>query len=146
MAQAESASQARLNVAQRYVYCARALLDRVENQRKRALDGAIQVIRIGELAIAAFPGETFAASGMAVKQRSPFPATLFLGYSNGCLTYIPTEDAYPKEGWSFFRRYHIPDMLFLQSYGVGSALVPETAEMVVDKTVELLQEMWSTRQ
>ena len=146
VAQAESASQARLNVAQRYVYCARALLDRVENQRKRALDGAIQVIRIGDLAIAAFPGETFAASGMAVKQRSLFPATLFLGYSNGCLTYIPTKDAYPKQGWSFFRRYHIPDMLFLQSYGVGSALVPGTAEMVVDKTVELLEEMWSARQ
>ena len=144
VAKAGGASRARLNVAQRYVYCARALLDRVENKRKRALDGAIQVIRIGDLAIAAFPGETFAASGMAVKQRSPFPETLFLGYSNGCLTYIPTQDAYPKEGWSFFRRYHIPDMLFLQSYGVGSALVPGTAEMVVDRTVDLLEQMWST--
>ena len=105
--------QVKLNVAQRYVYCARSLLDRVENNRKRALDGTIQVIMIGDLAIAAFPGETFAASGMDVKRRSPFPHTLFCGCSNGCLTYIPTRDAYPEEGWSFFRRYHIPDMLFL---------------------------------
>ena len=140
-ARAAGASRARLNVAQRYVYCARGLVDRVANQRKRALDATIQVISIWELAVAAFPGETFAASGMAVKQRSPFPSTLFLGYSNGCLTYIPTEDAYPKDGWSFFRRYHIPDMLFLQSYGVGSALEPGTAEMVVDKTVDLLKAM-----
>ena len=136
------ASQAKLNVAQRYLYCAETLLDRVENNRKPALDGTIQVIAIGDLAIAAFPGETFAASGLEVKRRSPYSATLSLGYSNGCFTYIPTKDAYPKEGWSFFRRYHIPDMLFLQSYGVGSALVPGTAEMVVDKTVELLERMW----
>jgi hypothetical protein len=133
-----AASQAKLNVAQRYVYCARALVDRVANGRKRALDAAIQAITIGDLAIAAFPGETFAATGMDVKRRSPFPHTLFLGYSNGCLTYIPTRDAYPKEGWSFFRRYHIPDMLFLQSYAVGSALVPGTAEMIADRATEIL--------
>lgn len=139
------ARQARLNVAQRYVYCARALLDRVENNRKRALDATIQSIDVGDLAIAAFPGETFAASGLEVKRRSPFPDTLFCGYSNGCLTYVPTKDAYPKGGWSFFRRYHIPDMLFLQSYGVGSALVPGTAEMVVDKTVKLLEQLRSAR-
>ena len=140
------ARQARVNVAQRYVYCARALLDRVENNRRRVLDATIQAITIGDLAIAAFPGETFALSGMEVKGRSPFPETLFCGYTNGCLTYIPTRDAYPREGWSFFRRYHIPDMLFLQSYGVGSALAPGTAEMVVDETVRLLQEMWEARQ
>jgi neutral ceramidase len=141
-AKASGGARARLNVAQRYVYCARSLVDRVENKRKRALDATIQVISIDELAIAAFPGETFAASGMAVKEHSPFPSTLFLGYSNGCLTYIPTQDAYPPEGWSFFRRYHIPDMLFLQSYGVGSALESGTAEMVVDRTVNLLEEMY----
>ena len=140
------ARQATLNVSQRYVYCARALLDRVENDRKCALDATIQAIVIGDLAIAAFPGETFARSGMAVKRRSPFPETLFCGYSNGCLTYIPTRDAYPREGWSFFRRYHIPDMLFLQSYGVGSALAPGTAEMVVDETVRLLHDIWKSRQ
>ena len=139
------ARQAKLNVAQRYVYCARALLDRVENKRKRALDATIQAITIGNFAITAFPGETFAATGMDVKHRSPFPDTLFCGYSNGCLTYIPTKDAYPKEGWSFFRRYHIPDMLFLQSYGVGSALAPGTAEMIADRTVGLLEEIWGER-
>ncbi len=140
------ARQAKLNVAQRYVYCARVLLDRVENNRKRALDATIQAITIGDLAIATFPGETFAASGMEVRRRSPFPETLFCGYSNGCLTYIPTRDAYPEDGWSFFRRYHIPDMLFLQSYGVGSALAPGAAEMVVDKTVHLLRRIWESRQ
>ena len=137
------ASQARLNVAQRYVYCVRSLVDRVAHKRRRALDATAQCVTVGQLAITAFPGETFAASGLAVKQRSPFPSTLALGYSNGCLTYIPTRDAYPEQGWSFFRRYHIPDMLFLQSYGVGSALEPGTAEMVVDKTVALIEEMWS---
>lgn len=141
-AKRSGASQAKLNVAQRYVYCARALLDRVANDRKRALDASIQVITVGDLAIVAFPGETFAATGLDVKRRSPFADTLFLGYSNGCLTYIPTRDAYPREGWSFLRRYHIPDMLFLQSYAVGSALVPGTAEMIADRTVQVLEETW----
>ena len=100
---------------------------------------------IGALVIEAFPGETFAFYGMEVKRRSPFPETLSCAYSDGCVTNIPTRDAYPKEGCSFFRRHHIPDMLFLQTYGVGSALELGTAEMVVDETVRLVHDIWKSR-
>ena len=95
--------------------------------------------------IEAFPGETFAFYGMEVKRRSPFPETLSCAYSDGCVTNIPTRDAYPKEGCSFFRRYHIPDMLFLQTYGVGSASEPGSLEMVVDETVRLVHDIWKPR-
>ena len=82
-ARATGASQARPNVARRYVYCAQALRERVQDNRKQGLDATIQAIVIGDLAIGGFPAETFAASGMEAKRRSPFAETLFCGYSNG---------------------------------------------------------------
>ena len=87
-ARESGARRATLNVAQRYVCCAQALLDRVESDRNRALDATIQAIVTGNLAIAALPGETCTDSGMEVKRRSPFPETLFCGHANGFLTYI----------------------------------------------------------
>ncbi len=43
----------------------------------------IQVIVCGPLAIVGLPGEPMTELGMAIRQRSPFPQTLVLGYSNG---------------------------------------------------------------
>jgi hypothetical protein len=34
-----------------------------------------------------------------VKARSPFPHTLFSGYTNDYLGYLPTADAYPDRGY-----------------------------------------------
>lgn len=43
----------------------------------------IQVITCGPLAILALPGEPLTEIGAAIRERSPFPQTLVLGYSNG---------------------------------------------------------------
>lgn len=138
------APEARLNVARRYHHWARALQKAVSTESHAALEGTVQGIRIGDLAIAAFPGETFAALGMEVKKRSPISNTLFLGYSNGCLCYIPTRDAFPKEGWSVHKRYHVPDMLF-PGYAVPSALTPDAGERVVNKALEILEALHKKR-
>ncbi|MBI3667846.1 MAG: hypothetical protein HY236_16715 [Acidobacteria bacterium] len=140
----EGASEARLNVARRYVHWSTALLDAATQQREPFLDSTIQVLRIGDLVLAAFPGETFSTLGMEVKRGSPFKNTLFMGYSNGCVCYIPTRDAFPSEGWSVLKRYHVPDMLF-PAYKVPTSLHPGTGEMIVDKTVELLKEIYEQR-
>lgn len=133
----EAAHAARANVARRWRHWAKTLVESVESGRKPALHGPLQVIRIGEIAIAAFPGETFSSLGIEVKRRSPQPHTLFIGYSNGCLCYIPTRDAFPRNGWSIQERYHVPDMLF-QAYAVPTALLPQAGEMVVEKALELI--------
>jgi hypothetical protein len=72
-----------------------------------------------------------------IKRRSPFPDTLVVGYSNGCLSYIPTRDAYPPGGWSIAERYYVPDMLF-QAYRLPTALAPECGEIIVERSLELL--------
>ncbi len=43
----------------------------------------IQVIACGSLAIIGLPGEPMTELGMAIREKSPFPQTLVLGYSNG---------------------------------------------------------------
>jgi hypothetical protein len=131
-----------LNVGHLFHRWARNLVVAVEQGRKASATGRIQVLRINDLAIASFPGETFAEAGLEVKRRSPFPHTAFLGYSNGAISYLPVREAYPPGGWSITGRYGIPDMHF-KDYGLPTALLPGASEAVVDRTVELLESVWS---
>ena len=48
-----------------------------------ALASEVQVIRLGTLALVTLPGEPLTDLGMEIRERSPFPHTLVLGYSNG---------------------------------------------------------------
>ncbi|MCB0669585.1 MAG: neutral/alkaline non-lysosomal ceramidase N-terminal domain-containing protein [Saprospiraceae bacterium] len=57
----------------------------------------IQVINIGPLAIVTLPGEPMTAIGDEIRDQSPFPQTMVLGYSNGSGIYyvgMPGEKAY----------------------------------------------------
>ncbi|MBL9210034.1 MAG: neutral/alkaline non-lysosomal ceramidase N-terminal domain-containing protein [Opitutaceae bacterium] len=47
------------------------------------LETEIQVITCGPLAFVALPGEPLTDVGTAIREKSPFPQTLVLGYSNG---------------------------------------------------------------
>ncbi|MBM3726043.1 MAG: hypothetical protein FJW40_11535 [Acidobacteria bacterium] len=132
-----------LNVGHVFHRWARNLVATVESGRKPSVTGRIQALRIGDLAIASFPGETFAEAGMEVKRRSSFPHTAFLGYSNGAVSYVPTREAYPADGWSVNGRYGIPDMHF-KDYGLPTALLPGCSEAIVERSVSLLAEMWSS--
>ena len=127
-----------LNVAYVFHRWAKNLVTAVESGCKPSVTGRVQVLAIGDLAIASFPGETFAEAGLEVKQRSPFPHTAFLGYSNGAVSYVPPRAAYPAGGWSIDGRYGIPDMHF-KDYGLPTALLPGASEAVVDAAVALLE-------
>ncbi len=90
----------------------------------------IQGISIGHsIALVAMPLEPFAAIGMQVKDRSPFPYTLFSGYSNVGWGYIPTEDAYASGG------YEIEITPFS----------PQAAAHLVEESVELLRQLSAGR-
>ena len=82
----------------------------------------VQILRIGEIAIVAMPGEPFAEIGAAIKRASPFPVTLFCGYSSGeGGDYMPVESEYPFEGYEVDRT----------PYGAGAArqLIRETTAL-----------------
>ena len=64
----------------------------------------IQALRIGQVAIVAMPGEPFAEIGVAVKKASPFPVTMFCGYSSGeGGDYMPIASEYPYAGYEVDR-------------------------------------------
>ncbi|MGH2350228.1 MAG: neutral/alkaline non-lysosomal ceramidase N-terminal domain-containing protein [Chloroflexota bacterium] len=62
------------------------------------METEVQALRIGECAIVALPGEIFVELGLAVKQRSPFPATLIASLADDYIGYVPTRRAIEQEG------------------------------------------------
>src|SRR5439155_6590730 len=59
----------------------------------------VQVVGLGDAAIVGTSGETFVAIGQAIQAASAFADTVVLGYSNGCLGYIPTARAFAEGGY-----------------------------------------------
>ena len=49
----------------------------------------IQVFRVGDVAVAGWPGEIFASSGLELKKRSPIKPLFSIGLANGWYGYIP---------------------------------------------------------
>ena len=70
------------------------------------------------------PGEIFCETGAEVKRRSPLPRTLFAGYANGTIGYVPTPESYPEGGYEV-----------THACRVG----PEAAGMIADQSLELLR-------
>jgi neutral ceramidase len=126
-----------LNAARLFHRWSKILRSSVDEKLKPVLTLPIQALRVGDVAIVGVPGETFCEQGMSIKTESPFAHTLFLGYSNGCASYIPTPDAYPRNGWSVTERYYVPDMIF-QAYLLPTALRPMCGNKIVEKSLELL--------
>ncbi len=106
--------------------------------RQATLPVNFQAIRINDLGIAAVSGETVSELGVRTKAASPFATTIFVGYSNGCASYMPTAECYPEGGWSPWETYSIPDMLF-QTYQVPMALSPQSGQRIVEHSAELLK-------
>jgi hypothetical protein len=63
----------------------------------------IQVFRIGNLAVAGWPGEIFAASGLALKQLSPIQPLFNVGLANGWYGYIPPPDQFQYGAYETWR-------------------------------------------
>lgn len=88
----------------------------------------IQGIALGQdIALFAAAVEPFVEIGRQVKQASPFPGTLFSGYSNVGWAYMPTADAYPLGG------YEVEVTPF----------APEAADAFVAASVELLDDLYA---
>jgi len=83
-------------------------------------------IGLGDLGIAAAPGEIFCEIGCAVRSASPFPHTMFLGYTNGSIGYVPIPEAYPEGGYEVTH---------------ASRVGPEAAGIVTDTAGALLRKV-----
>ena len=94
---------------------------------------AVQALRLGDAALVGVAGEAFVEIGLAVKARSPIPHTIFLGYTNGCLGYIPTAAAYEPGGYEVHRASAV--------YRLPHTIAPKSAERIITTSLKLLGEL-----
>ena len=62
------------------------------------MSAPVQVIRLGEAAIVALPGEVFVETGMNIKSKSDANPTFLVSLANGYIGYICTDKALIEEG------------------------------------------------
>jgi hypothetical protein len=86
--------------------------------------------RLNDLGIAAVSAEPLAELGLEIKRRSPLRHTVFLGYSNGCIGYIPPPEAFAEGGMEVVESHY--------NYLLPAQLTPDWAPAVVNQVVELL--------
>ena len=72
----------------RFAHWSDRLVEAVEKD-VRTVDVVVQAIRVNDVVLAANSTEAFFETGLAVKAASPFAHTLALGYTNGCVCYLP---------------------------------------------------------
>ncbi len=87
----------------------------------------IRAFRLGEAALVGLPGEIFVEFGLMLKERSPFRHTYVASYTNDYVGYVATRRAFI--GGSY------------EAWHVSSAIGREGGYLMVDKAVELLQEL-----
>jgi neutral ceramidase len=63
----------------------------------------LQVFRLGELAVAAWPGEIFAVSGLELKRHSPVKPLFNVGLANGWYGYIPPPEQFALGAYETWR-------------------------------------------
>jgi hypothetical protein len=56
----------------------------------------LQVLRMGDFALYAFPGEPFVQLGVEIMERSPFQFAMPVGVANGNGRYFPTKECFDR--------------------------------------------------
>lgn len=128
-AQQANLGPGRLQVAERLVQWSELVLRTIDQGQPVTRDLECWALRINDLGIVAVNGEPFAELSLEVKRRSPLQ-TFFLGYSNGCLGYFPTPEAFDEGGMEVYESF--------QNYLLPAAFTREWGPAAVETSLELL--------
>jgi neutral ceramidase len=82
-------------------------------------------LRLGDsIGMITAPGEIFTEIGQSIVARSPFRHTLFAGYANGTIGYVPTRAAYAEGGYEVTHACQV---------------APEAGEQIEEESIRLLR-------
>jgi hypothetical protein len=98
------------------------------------VDVPMNAVRIGDGLLVTAPGETFSEIGMAVKERSPATPTIFCGYTNGMVGYVPSAGEYRFGG-------HEP-VLGNRAAGTPAVVAPSADSVLVRAAVRLAEDLF----
>jgi hypothetical protein len=105
------------------------LLDASLNKNP-TMEVEVQVIQVGPAVYVSNPAELFVDFGLDLKKRSPFPFTFPVELANGCVGYVPTEEALSPRGGGYETR--------LTSY---SNLELSAGRQMVEAGLELIRQL-----
>ncbi len=103
-------------------------LDFIEHATE-PVSAEVQVMRIGDLALAATPGEMFVQLGLEIKRRSAAPNTFVVELANGWVGYLLNPGGFAEGGYE-----SLP--------GPWTKVSEEAGRMLVDKSVEITKILW----
>ena len=103
-----------------------------EGKKTRTQAFEIQAMQLGDIALVSLTGEVFIELALDIENRSPYGQTTVLGYTNGCIGYVPDEEASPDGGYEVSSAYRYYGTLMIK---------PESDRMIRDAAVGILEEM-----
>jgi hypothetical protein len=113
MLKTSGASDGQIRVVESMTEGAKALLaayDYAEKFENREFDVEVQVFKLGEIAMfCAVPAELFVELGLQIKSKLKTLNPLIVGYANGYVGYVLTEEAYKEGGYESLSTFFEPD-------------------------------------
>jgi len=107
---------------------AERILKKLSDEPEMKLNTEIQVIKLGNIALACNPSELFTEFALKIKQRSKMN-TFNVGYANDFVGYIPDRGDFERGGYAAARVPLICDN-FLFEVDVGDVLVEEMINLI----------------
>jgi hypothetical protein len=89
------------------------------------VEAALVALRLSDsVGMITAPGEIFTEIGQSIVSRSPFQHTLFAGYTNGTIGYVPTRAAYGEGGYEVTHACQV---------------APDAGEQIEEESIRLLR-------
>lgn len=73
-------------------------------QKDAAVEVEVQAVQVGPAVFISNPAELFVEYGLELKKKSPFALTFPVELANGCVGYVPTQEAFGEHGGGYETR------------------------------------------